>query len=160
MACIMQPENLIGKWFYKNKVEPTSYSSLSPLQPEPNDSSHKEPVSTCLTYYYMDVPYAKDNTYNACEHDVPINLGFHTYLQQYHENDISHFLALPKVISTRKKKQQQPLLDFMKSKILIFVAYMQGCEELLTQTTAHQVEAKEKATEKEATRKNRQKEKK
>ena len=60
------------------------------------------------------------------------------------------FLALPEIIPARKCKHQQPLLDFMKSKILTSCAYTEGCECVLAQREANQNEAKHKVAEREA----------
>ena len=56
------------------------------------------------------------------------------------------------MISARKRKRQHPLLDFNKSKILTFVAYIQICEELLAQRSAPKAEAKRKVAKKKASR--------
>ena len=60
---------------------------------------------------------------------VSIDLAFHAHLQQHKEENISRFLALPEVISARKRKRQQPFLDFTRSKILTSTTYTQGCED-------------------------------
>ena len=100
----------------------------------------------------MHVPHAHESNYNIRERHVPIDLAFHTHLQEQQEEDINKFFALPEVIPARKKKQQQHFLDFTKSKILTSVAYTQGCEEVLAQRLAHEAEAKRKVVEKEASR--------
>ena len=84
-------------------------------------------------HYYVDVPNAQDNTYDACNMSVGIDLGFHAQLQEENEHDISTFLTLPELIPARKRKRQQPLLDFTRSKILTSQAYTEGCERLLAQ---------------------------
>ena len=94
-------------------------------------------------HYYVDVPHAEENMYDVHECNVPIDPQFHADLEE-HNNDISQFLALPEVILTRKRKRQQPLLDFSKSKILTSLAYTQACEELLAQRTSREAEAKRK----------------
>ena len=96
--------------------------------------------------------------YNVHERNVPIDPQFHTDLEE-HNNDISQFLALHEVIPTRKRKRQQPLLDFSRSKILTSLAYTQACKELLAQRTSREVEAKRKQAEKEANRESRVREK-
>ena len=74
-------------------------------------------------HYYIHVPHIEKSTYDVHELNVPIDLQFHADLEE-HNNDISQFLALPEVIPMRKKKRQQPLLDFSKSKILTSLAYV------------------------------------
>ena len=109
-------------------------------------------------HYYIHVPHAANSTYDVHERNVPIDPQFHTDLKE-HNNNISQFLALPKVIPTRKRKRQQPLLDFLKSKILTSLAYTRGCEELLAQRTSLEAEAKRKQAEKEANRESKVREK-
>ena len=109
-------------------------------------------------HYYIDVPHTEDSTYDAHERNIPIDPEFHTDLEQ-HSNDFNHFLALPKVIPASKRKKQQPLQDFSKSRILTSVAYTQACEEVLAQKTAREAEARRKLAEKEANRESRMKEK-
>ena len=109
-------------------------------------------------HYYIDVPYAEESTYDVHERNIPIDPEFHADLEQ-HNNDFSHFLALPKVIPARKRKKQQPLLDFSKLKILTSLAYTQACEEVLAQKIAREAEACRKVAEKEANRESRMKEK-
>ena len=84
-------------------------------------------------HYYVDVPDAKKSTYDACDKNVGIDPSFHVQLQEENEHDISTFLALLELIPARKRKRQQPLLDFTKSKILTSQAYTEGCERLLVQ---------------------------
>ena len=109
-------------------------------------------------HYYVDVHHAKESTYDVYEYNVSINPQFHANLEE-HNNNTSQFFALPKVIPARKRKRQQPLLDFSKSKILTSLAYTQGCEELLAQRTLREAEAKRKQDEKEANRESRLREK-
>ena len=83
-----------------------------------------------------------------------IDPTFHAQLQHENEHDISTSLALPKIIPARKRKRQQSLLDFTRSKILNSQAYTEGCERLLAQ-----LEARQKVAKKEATKEQWQKEK-
>ena len=121
-----------------------------------NADYRESDVRSC--HYYIDVPHAEESTYDVHERNIPIDPEFHADLEQ-HNNDFSHFLALPEVIPTRKKKKQQPLLDFSKSKILTSLAYTQACEEVLTQKTACEAEARRKVAEKKVNRESRMKEK-
>ena len=70
---------------------------LSSVGPDGNDQA---------PHYYMDVADADESTYDACDRNVGINLGFHAQLRQERDHDISTFLALPKLIPARKKKRQ------------------------------------------------------
>ena len=81
-----------------------------------------------LTHFFVDVQHAEDSTYEIEERHVPIDPTFHAHLQDHQEDNISNFLALPKVIPAMKRKQTQPLLDFSKSKILTSLAYKEACE--------------------------------
>ena len=107
----------------------------------------------------MDVADAHESTYDACDRNVAIDADFHAHLRQERDHDITTFLALPELIPARKRKRQQPLLDFTRSKILTSQAYTEGCERLLAQREAHQEQAKCKAADKEATKEQRRKEK-
>ena len=110
-------------------------------------------------HFYMDVPDAHERTYPVCDQSVGIDPGFQAQLREDDDHDISSFLALPELISARKRKRQQPLLDFTRSKILISQAYTEGCERLLVQREAHQELARRKVADREATKEQRRKEK-
>ena len=86
-------------------------------------SSPFQDHTNCPLHYYVDVPNAHESTYEACERNVGIDPAFHAQLQHENEHDISTFLALPEKILARKRKRQQPLLDFTRSKILTSQAY-------------------------------------
>ena len=103
-------------------------------------------------HYYVDVPNAEESTYDACDRSVGIDLGIHAQLREENEHNISTFLALPELIPARKRKKQQLLLDFTKSKIVTSQAYTEGCERLLAQREAYQEQARRKAADKEATK--------
>ena len=119
-------------------------------------SDHRESdVHPC--HYYIDVSHTEESTYDVHKWNIPIDPEFHVDLEQ-HSNDFNHFLALSEVIPTSKRKKQQPLLDFSKSRILTSVAYTQTCEKVLAQKTAREVEAWRKLAEKEANRESRIKE--
>ena len=109
----------------------------------------------CLTHFYVDVQHAEDSTYEIEERHIPIDPTFHAHLQDHQEDNISNFLALPEVIRAIKRKRAQPLLDFSKSKILTSLAYIEACEQLLAQRSAHEAEAKRKGAKREATRESR-----
>ena len=109
-------------------------------------------------HHYVDIPHAEENTYDMHEHNVPIDPQFDTDLEE-HNNDINQFLALLEVTPARKRNRQQPLLDFLKSKILTSLAYTQACKELLVQRTSRESEAKRKQAKKEANHESRLREK-
>ena len=111
-------------------------------------------------HFYIDVPDGEESTYTPCERNITIDLEFQAQLQQEQEDDIINFLALPEIIPARKRKRQQPLLDFTRSKILTSQAYTEGCERLLAQREARESEARRKVDEREATKEQRRKEKK
>ena len=110
-------------------------------------------------HYYVDVADAHESTYDACDRNVAIDADFDAQLRQEREHDITTFLALPELIPARKRKRQQPLLDFTRSKILTSQAYTEGCERLLAQRGAYQEQAKRKAANREVTKEQRRKEK-
>jgi hypothetical protein len=63
----------------------------------------------------VDVSNPKDSTYDTAEQHVQIDSTLRAQMQVENEQDISHFLALPKIIPAMKYKRQQPLLDFTQS---------------------------------------------
>ena len=110
-------------------------------------------------HFYIDVSNVDDSTYQASERHIPIDLDFQSNLKEKQEaGDFSTFLVLSEIIPARKRKRQQPLLDFTKSKILTSRAYSE-CERVMAQREATQTEAKHKAAEKEANKEIRRKEK-
>ena len=119
--------------------------------------SPSQPIGP-LIHYYVDMLHTHESNYDVEECHVTIHPAFHAHLQEHQDEDINKFLALLEVIPARKRKRQQPFLTFTKSKILTFVAYIQGCEEVLAQRLAHEAEAKKKAAE-EASKEVRAKEK-
>ena len=133
-----------------NEINADVDAHLSSAGPHGNDQA---------PHYYVDVADAHKNTYNACDWKVGIDAGFYAQLRQERDHDISTFLALPELIPARKRKRQQPLLDFTRSKILTLQAYTEGCERLLVQREAHQEQARRKATDREATKEQHRKEK-
>ena len=110
-------------------------------------------------HFYVDVPDGHKSTYPACDRSVGIDPDFHAQLQEDDDHDISSFLILPELIPARKRKRQQPLLDFTRSKILTSQTYTEGCERLLAQREANQEQARRKAADREATKEQRRKEK-
>ena len=120
----------------------------------PCHDEHTRPL-----HFYVDVPDADESTYPACDRSVGIDPDFHAHLPEDDNHDISSFLVLPELIPARKRKRQQPLLDFTRSKILTLEAYTEGCECLLAQREANQEQARRRAADREATKEQRRKEK-
>ena len=93
---------------------------------------------------------------------MPVNIdpGFQSSLQeQQQEQNFNSFLALPEVILARKKKPQQPLLDFTKSKILTSEEYINACEQLLAKRQENEAAAKRRVAERAANKESRRREK-
>ena len=108
----------------------------------------------------MNVPDADQSTHEAQELPINIDPDFQSslHLQQQQQN-FESFLALPEVIPARKRKRQQPLLDFTKSKILTSAEYIEACEQLLAKRQENEAEAKRKAEERAANKETRRREK-
>jgi hypothetical protein len=104
------------------------------------------------THFYVDVLNQEESSYTREEQHTIIDPQFRAQLQEEHEQDISHFLALPEIIPAKKRKRQQPFLDYTRSRILTSTQYMTKMEQLLAQKEAVAVEAKKKKEEKEATK--------
>ncbi len=62
---------------------------------------------------------------------------------------------MPKLIPAKKRRRQQPLLDYTSSRILTFRDYVKGLEELLAKKEATAAAAKKKKEDKEATKEQR-----
>jgi hypothetical protein len=107
------------------------------------------------THYFVDVPNPKESTYEKDELHIQIDPALRAQLQTENEEDISHFLALPEIILAKKRKRQQPLLDFTQSRILTSQDYITAMEQILEQREATAAVARRKKTEKEATREHR-----
>jgi hypothetical protein len=60
----------------------------------------------------MDVLNPEDSSYSREEQHIVIDLEYRAQLYEEHEQDINHFLALPKIIPAKEKKRQQPFLDY------------------------------------------------
>ena len=82
-------------------------------------------------FYYVNLPDAEESTHEVQDRAVNIDPGFESSLREQHEDtNFNSFLALPEVIPARKKKPQQPTLDFTSSKILTSEEYIFACEEV------------------------------
>ena len=88
--------------------------------------------------------------YEWIEQHTAIDPAFRTQLKIISERDISDFLALPQLIPAKKKKRQQPLLDYTYSQILTSREYIIRMEQVLIQKQATAVAVKRKKEEKEA----------
>jgi hypothetical protein len=113
----------------------------------------------CNRHYYVDVQNPEESTYEPTEQHTAIDPAFRTQLQTGSEGDISDFLALPELIPAKKRKRQQPLLDYTHSRILTSREYITGMEQVLAQKEATAATAKRKKEEKEANKEQRKIEK-
>ena len=134
-------------------------SDVDDLHAEVHVSSPCHDENTRPLHFYVDVPDADESTYPACDRSVGIDPGFHAQLREDDNHDISSFLVLLELIPARKRKRQQPLLDFTRSKILTSEAYTEGCERLLAQREANQEQTRRRAADREATKEQCKKEK-
>ena len=83
-------------------------------------------------HYYVHIPDEDESTYESQDRNVEIDPKFQRQLQEEKQTgDISGFLALPEIIQVTRRRRQQPLLDFSKSKILTSHVYMEGCQRVL-----------------------------
>jgi hypothetical protein len=76
-------------------------------------------------------------------------------VQTSNDNNIIQFMSLPELIPAKKRKRQQPLLDFTHSIILTSKDYSKGLEEILAQKETTAAAAQKKKEEKEATKEHR-----
>ena len=88
-------------------------------------------VQASKRHYYVDVPNPEESNYEACEQHVSIDPAFREELQRGNNGDISEFLCLPELIPAKKRRRQQPLLDYTHNRILTSADYMKGLEDLL-----------------------------
>ena len=112
-------------------------------------------VQASKRHYYVDVPNPEESNYEACEQHVSIDPAFREELQRGNNGDISEFLCLPELIPAKKRRRQQPLLDYTHSRILTSADYMKGLEDLLAKKEEVAAAAKKKKEEKEATKEQR-----
>ena len=88
------------------------------------------------THFYVDVPNPEESNYERGEQHIAIDPGFLEDVQTSNNNNIAHFLSLPELIPAKRRKRQQPLLDFTQSIILTSKDYSKGLEEILAQKEA------------------------
>ena len=144
-------------------IDSTSCDESECNEPPPAMCAPTSPVQNPTIppcHFYVDVSDVNDSTHETIGRHVFIDHDFQSNLEQEQEGgDFSTFLALPEIVLARKRKRQQPLLDFTKSKILTSRAYSEGCERVMAQREATQTEVKRKAAEREANKETRRKEK-
>lgn len=129
---------------------------LGEQQVSPNQlSDRSRHLHATTRHYYVDVPDPHESNYEACEQHVSIDPTFKEVLEKDNEGDISQFLCLPELIPAKKRKRQQPLLDYTHSRILTSQDYMQGLEDLVAKKEANAAAAKKKKDEKEASKEQR-----
>jgi hypothetical protein len=75
---------------------------------------------------------------------VQIDPALRAHLQTENEQDINHFLALPEIIPAKKRKRQQPLLDFTQSRILTSIDYITAMKQVLQKREATAAAARTK----------------
>ena len=150
----------VGEWGFGMELESGRSGAAGDVGATDKGDAGAGTLENQGVHYYVDVPHCEDTAYAACDRDVQTDTQFHHHLQQQSGTaDISTFLALPEIIPPRERRRQQPLLDFMKSKILTSHAYTESCERVLAQKEASQAEAKWKAEIREATKETRRQEK-
>ena len=90
---------------------------------------------------------------------MSIDPQFRVELDSRQEGNISEFLRLSELIPTKKRRKQQPLLDYTQSRILTLGDYIRGLEEVLAKKEAVAAAAKQRKEDKEATKEQRKLEK-
>lgn len=84
-------------------------------------------------HFYVDVPNPEESNYERGKQHIAIDPKFLDEVQTSNNNNIAQFLSLPELIPAKKRKRQQPLLDFTQSIILTSKVYSKGLEEILAQ---------------------------
>ena len=121
-------------------------TGLGSRSADPRASNEGGDGTLCEARYYVNVPDADESTHDAQDMPVNIDPDFQSSLHlQQQKHNFESFLALPEVIPTRKRKRQQPLLDFTKSKILTSTEYIEACEQFLAKRQKNEAVAKRKA---------------
>ena len=106
-------------------------------------------------HFYVDVQNPEESNYDRAEQHIAIDPGFLAEVQTSNDNNILQFLSLPELIPAKKRKRQQPLLDFTQSIILTSKDYSKGLEEILAKKEATAAAALKRKEEKEATKEQR-----
>jgi hypothetical protein len=87
-------------------------------------------------HFYVDVQNPEESNYDRGEQHIAIDPGFRAEVQTSNDNNIQQFLSLSELIPAKKRKRQQPLLDFTQSIILTSKDYSKGLEEILAKKEA------------------------
>jgi hypothetical protein len=106
-------------------------------------------------HFYVDVPNGEESNYDLSEQHITIDPTFRAEVQRGNYENINNFLSLPELIPAKKRRRQQPLLDYTSSRILTSRDYVKGLEELLAKKEAIAAAAKKKKEDKEATKEQR-----
>ena len=99
-----------------------------------------------VRHFYVDVQNPGESNYSIEEQHIAIDPKFLAQVQTSNDNNINQFLSLPELIPAKKRKRQQPLLDFTQSIILTSADYSKRLEEILAKkkTTATAVKKKKR----------------
>ena len=89
-----------------------------------------------LRHYYVDVPNREDSNVDSNDQHVSIDPEFRAELDSRQEGNISDFLRLPELIPAKKRRKQQPFLDYTQSLILTSGDYIRGLQEVLAKKEA------------------------
>ena len=112
-----------------------------------------------LRHYYVDVLNREDNNVESNDQHISIDPQFWAELDSRQEENISEFLRLPELIPAKKRRKQQPLLDYTQSRILTSRDYIRGLEEVLAKKEAVAAVAKKRKEDKKETKEQRKLEK-
>jgi hypothetical protein len=110
---------------------------------------------TPARHYYVDVQNGEESNYDLNDQHTTIDPEFRAQIHGGNEQNISNFLSLPEIIPAKKRRKQQPLLDYTSSRILTSRDYVTAVEELLAKKEATAAAAKKKKEDKEATKEQR-----
>ena len=108
--------------------------------------------SSRICHFYVDVSNPEENNYDLNDKHIIIDPEFREELKRRNDSNINEFLSLPELILTKKRRKQQPLLDYTKNIILTSRDYIKGLEELLAKEDATAAAAQKKNEEKEASK--------
>jgi hypothetical protein len=89
-----------------------------------------------MRHFYVDVPNPKENNYDLNDRHITTDPEFREELKKKNDSNIDEFWSLPKLIPTKKRRKQQPLLDCTKNMILTSRDYIKRLKELLAKKNA------------------------
>jgi hypothetical protein len=69
-------------------------------------------ASNVRRHFYVDVQNPEESNYDREEQHIAIDPTFLAQVQTSNDNNINQLLSLPTLIPAKKRKRQQPLLDF------------------------------------------------